>query len=61
MIRNGKIAAINPEKTGIDIISNDDEISLYDNIIAIAPDRNMEHAAPVIIKNPAAQPSTTSG
>ena len=61
MIRNGIIAVINPEKTGIDMVSKRDEISLYNSIIAIAPDMNMEHAAPVIIKNPAAQPSMASG
>ena len=57
-IRNGIIAVINPEKTGINIISNVDEMSLYDNIITIAPDRKIEHTALAIIKNPTGQPST---
>jgi hypothetical protein len=39
------------------MISNQDEMSLYDSIITIAPDRKIEHAAPATSKNPTGQPS----
>ena len=51
------MAVINPEKTGINIISSLDEMSLYDTTMAIAPDRKIEHIALAIIRNPTGQPS----
>jgi hypothetical protein len=56
-VRNGRLVAINPEKTGINIISSLDEMSLYDTIMTITPDRKIEHIALAIIRNPSGQPS----